>query len=290
MAEDVAALPATGITPGDLRRRAPGQLRLLRLARARPRHRPERLRRGPSRLLGVGPAPAGRQHLGGRPGERCERDQCEAAVLACVAAYRARSGCSPSSRCCRAPTSGWTSTSCTRRPPSSRCGTRSSGRPSGRATARATGRCPASPREVDGPPTDRRGAAADHPAPDDEAEAVAAAPRRVPAHPRPALAPRARRLHARRHRPQGGRRRQRRPARVRRAARGQQPRRRGLPAAQAGPALGAGPVRARRLGLARAPGPAGRRVPAGAADGERPAARLDHGRATGSTTCGSSAT
>ena len=35
---------------------------------------------------------------------------------------------------------------------------------------------------------------------------------------------------------------------------------------------------ARRRGLAPAPGPAGGRVPAGAADGQRPAARLDHGR------------
>ena len=35
-------------------------------------------------------------------------------------------------------------------------------------------------------------------------------------------------------------------------------------------------VRARRLGLARPPGPAGGRVPAGPADGQRPAAGLDH--------------
>ena len=71
---------------------------------------------------------------------------------------------------------------------------------------------------------------------------------------------------------------QRGPAGVRGPARGQQRRRRGLPAAEAGPALGAGPVRARRLGLARPPGPAGGGVPAGAADGERPAAGLDRGR------------
>jgi hypothetical protein len=52
-------------------------------------------------------------------------------------------------------------------------------------------------------------------------------------------------LHADRHRPQGGRRRQRRAARLRRAARGQQPRRRAVPAAQAGPPVGSGPLRAR---------------------------------------------
>ena len=67
-------------------------------------------------------------------------------------------------------------------------------------------------------------------------------------------------------------------ARVRGAVRGQQPRRRGVPPAQAGPPVGGGAVHARRRGLAPAPGPAGGRVPAGAADGQRPAARLDHGR------------
>ena len=56
--------------PGGLRRRPPGQLRVLRLARGRAGDRPERLRRGASRVLGVGPAPAGGQRLGGRPGER----------------------------------------------------------------------------------------------------------------------------------------------------------------------------------------------------------------------------
>ena len=58
---------------GGLRRRPPGQLRLLRLARGRAGDRPERLRRGASRVLGMGPAPAGGQRLGGRPGERCDR-------------------------------------------------------------------------------------------------------------------------------------------------------------------------------------------------------------------------
>ena len=75
---------------GDLRRRPPGQLRLLRLAGARPRHRPQRLRRGAPRCLGVGPAPAGRQHLGGRAAERRRaKRSAQAAVASCVAAYRA---------------------------------------------------------------------------------------------------------------------------------------------------------------------------------------------------------
>ena len=88
MAEDVARTAGDRDHPGDLRRRAPGQLRLLRLARGRAGDRPERLRRGPSRRLGVGPAPAGRQHLGGRAGERGGEEQCATSVLACVAAYR----------------------------------------------------------------------------------------------------------------------------------------------------------------------------------------------------------
>ena len=71
---------------------------------------------------------------------------------------------------------------------------------------------------------------------------------------------------------------------------GSRPGRRAVPAAQAGAAVGRRAVRARRLGVARPPGPAGRAVPAGAADGQRPAARLDHGRRARSTTCASSAT
>ena len=74
MAEDFAGLPATGILPGDLRRRPPEQLRVLRLAGARPRLRPQRLRRGPPRGVGVGPAPARRERLDGRAAERLGRD------------------------------------------------------------------------------------------------------------------------------------------------------------------------------------------------------------------------
>ena len=55
---------------------------------------------------------------------------------------------------------------------------------------------------------------------------------------------------------------------------------RGVPAAQAGAPVGVGALRARRVGVARTPGPAGSGVPAGATDGKRPAAGLDHdGRA-----------
>ena len=54
----------------------------------------------------------------------------------------------------------------------------------------------------------------------------------------------------------------------------------GVPAAQAGPPVRVGAVRARRVGVARTPGSAGSRVPAGLADCERPVAGLDHdGRA-----------
>ena len=115
-------------------------------------------------------------------------------------------------------------------------------------------------------------------------------PRRLPRQPRAALATGGRRLHPRGRRPSGGRRRLRRPARLRGAAGGLQPRRRAVPAAEGGAALGAGPLRPRRRRLARPPGPAGRGVPAGAADGERPAAGLDDDRRAASTTCASSAT
>ena len=86
------------------------------------------------------------------------------------------------------------------------------------------------------------------------------------------------RLPDRRHRAQGGRGRLGGAAGVRGAVRGQQPRRRAVPAAQAGPPVGDRAAPARRRGLAPAPGPAGGGVSAGAADGQRPAAGLDHGR------------
>ena len=54
MADDVAAAAGHRHHAGGLRRLAPGQLRLLRLARGRAGDRPERLRRGPSRVAGSG--------------------------------------------------------------------------------------------------------------------------------------------------------------------------------------------------------------------------------------------
>ena len=57
----------------DLRGRPPRQLRLLRLAGARPGVRPQRLRRGAPGQLGVGPPAGGRQRLGRRAAERLPR-------------------------------------------------------------------------------------------------------------------------------------------------------------------------------------------------------------------------
>ena len=133
--------------PGDLRRRAPGQLRLLRLARGRARDRPQRLRRGPSRRLGVGPAAAGRQHLGGRAGELvAASSSAQTPSRRASSAYRAEVALPgrPAAAAC-APTTGWTSSGCTRPPPRRRCGRRSSGPPSGPGTGPATGRCRGSP-------------------------------------------------------------------------------------------------------------------------------------------------
>ena len=165
-----------------------------------------------------------------------------AAVASCVAAYRERGALAGRrSRCWPAPTSGWTSIGCTRRPPTSRCGRRSRARPSARATGPATARCRGSPasatggrRIVEEPPLITRVARRR------TRTLIAAALDEYLRHAGPALAPRARRLHAGRRRAQGRRRGQRRAAGLRRAARGQQPRRRGVPAAQAGPPVGAG--------------------------------------------------
>ena len=110
-----------------------------------------------------------------------------------------------------------------RRRPTSRCGRRSP-RAASRARHRTSDRAlPRFTEEVDGPAPDRRGAAADHPA----ARRRGRAGRRTALdeylrHAAAALAPGARRLHARRRRAQGRRRRQRRAARLRRAAGGQQ--------------------------------------------------------------------
>ena len=89
MAEDVAALPATGITPvicGDAHL---GNFGFYASPGTRPRDRPERLRRVASGRVGVGSAAARRQHLGGGPAHRCATEaQCHDSVASCVAAYR----------------------------------------------------------------------------------------------------------------------------------------------------------------------------------------------------------
>ena len=150
--------------PGDLRRRAPGQLRFLRLARARPGDRPQRLRRGPPGRLGVGPAPAGRQHLGRRAAERRLRGAVRQRRCGPVSPPTAKScGGWPTSRCSRGPSTGWTSTGW----PPRRAG------PLQRRGG-AVGQAGAAPHQRPGAAAvhprggrraeDRRGAAADHPA------------------------------------------------------------------------------------------------------------------------------
>ena len=176
------------------------------------------------------------------------RTDCEAAVLQCVAAYRDRgAGALAERRCSPAPTNGSTSTACSEtdhrrivarrdRPArSSRARTRTSDRALPRFTREHEGQR----RIVEEPPLITRVSDAD-------ADMLAVALDDYLDHAGAALAPGAGRLHARRHRAQGRRGRQRRPARLCRAARGQQSGRRGVPAAQAGPAVGAGQVRARR--------------------------------------------
>ncbi len=205
-------------------------------------------------------------------------DACESAVRSCSAAYRDEIRHLADQPLWGARSSGWTSTECTSMPRTALWLRRSTGPSSGPATGRATGRCPGSPAEGRRPPPHPRTAAADHTLERAEAEPWPRA-RRLPPDPRTALAPGPRRLHAastsRTRWSASG---QRRAARVRRAAGGIEPRRRRLPAAQAGPALRAGPARARRRGVARSSGPARGRVPAGASDGQRPVARLDDDR------------
>ena len=89
MADDLAATPRSGLTRAVLRRRAPGELRCVRLAGAAAGVRHQRLRRDAARAVGVG-----RQAAGGEPGDRRRattasraKDQ-ERIVLATVAAYR----------------------------------------------------------------------------------------------------------------------------------------------------------------------------------------------------------
>ena len=118
MAEDVAHLPATGITPvigGDAHL---GNFGFYASPERRPGHRLKRLRRGASRRLGVGSAPLGGEHLGGRSRERVPARRSAADRWRPVLPPTARKYVSsPTSRCCRAPTSDSTSTECARRPP-----------------------------------------------------------------------------------------------------------------------------------------------------------------------------
>ena len=240
--------------------------------------------------LGVGSAPAGRQHLGGRPGERVDRGavpRLGAGLRRRVPQRGALPGRTAAADALLQPA---------RRRPVARDGDREVAAGRDRAVGQAgpepdqRSRAAAVHRRARGPAAHRRGAAADHPAGPARVRGRRRGAGRVPGHAGPALATGHRRLHAGRHRPQGRRGRQRRAAGLRGPARGQHARRRGLPAAQAGTAVRARAVRARRLGLARAPGAARRGVSAGAADRQRPAARLDHCRAGCSTTSGSSAT
>ena len=207
MAEDVAHLPSTGITPvicGDAHL---GNFGFYASPGARPGHRPERLRRGASRRLGVGPAAAGGQHLGGRPAERRQRAECaNRRSWRCVAGYRER-GPGPGRPAAAVPVLP----AARRRPPAARprsdkslraeierAAARARRRTSDRALPKFTSERDGQRRIVEDPPLITRLSYA-------EADQVARGPGRVPGHPGPALAAGAGRLHAGRHRAQGGR-------------------------------------------------------------------------------------
>ncbi len=90
MAADLAATPRSGLPRAVLRRRAPLQLRPLRLARAAARLRHQRLRRDAARPVGVGrQAPRG-EHADRRTQQRLLGEDQEHVVLETVAAYRTR--------------------------------------------------------------------------------------------------------------------------------------------------------------------------------------------------------
>ena len=290
---DFAALPATGITPvicGDAHLgnfgfyASPERELVFDLNDFDEAH---------PGALGVGPAPAGRQRLGGRPAERRHRG-ASAATPSGAASRRtgSRSRTWPSSRCSRASFErldvdrlrrhGLGHGASARR--SSGPPRRARRRTSDRALPRFTEQRDGVRRIVEEPPLITR--------PDDrEQRALADGARRVPAHAAAALAPRPRRLPARRHRAQGRRRRLAsgcgRTSRCARAA----ARTTCCSCSSSRPAArwSRRYVHGER-GLARPPGAARRGVPAGAADGQRPAARLDRRSASGSTTCASSAT
>ena len=71
-----------------LRRRAPVELRRVRLARAAPRFRPQRFRRDAARAVGVGRQAAGGEHVDRRARQRLRRKDAGPVVLDTVEAYR----------------------------------------------------------------------------------------------------------------------------------------------------------------------------------------------------------
>ena len=110
----------------------------------------------------MGPAPAGGEHLGGRPAERSHRDRLR--ERRCRSASRRiapRFGNCPRHRCWPGPTNGWTSITCRSRPPHEslraeirRAVNRARTRTSDRALPRFT-------QEHAGPTADHRGSTAD---------------------------------------------------------------------------------------------------------------------------------
>ena len=285
MAADLARTPRLGSPRPAVRRRAPVELRRVRLARAEPRLRHQRLRRDLARALGVGREAAGGELRGRRARKRLLREGAAHGR----ARYRSRAierRWTPSRRCA-----------------TSRCGTRifrSSGRSREftagvdpkrlkRATAvieksrtkdsmqafeKLTHVVDGEPRIISDPPLI---VPIDELVPDGDGQRgaqgrAAQHHSRLPAHARDRPPPFDRRVPVHRSRPQGGRRRERRHPRLDRAL----PRRRrpgpALPADQGGTDVGAGAVRRQeRVQQLR---PTRRRRPAADAGDERHLPRL----------------
>ena len=176
-------LPAAGHRhhPGDLRRRAPGQLRLLRLAGARPRLRPQRLRRGPPRRLGVGPAPAGRQRPRRGRQNGSSEDECGDAVAPLRALLPGAPGpprrAAAARACLRAAEPRPAAPHRRRRRPAGGIENAAAPRPQAHQRPRAPPVHRAARRRA----APRRGAAADHPAGPGAVRAHRRRPRRLPA-------------------------------------------------------------------------------------------------------------
>ncbi len=207
---------------GGLRRLPPGQLRLLRLAGARPGDRPQRLRRGPSRRAGSGTC-AGWSRASGSPAGRTARPRSTARPRRAPAsgAYRDEVGHLADQPLLARSYQRLDVDRLERgRRAAPSCGAEI-GRSARKARQRTSDRAlPRFTEEVDGrrriveePPLITRLA-------DAEPELLAAALDEYLLTLAPHWRRVARRLHARRHRAQGGRRRQRRAARLRRAAGG----------------------------------------------------------------------